>query len=247
MRYILILVLSANAAWGQMLDEKTTVLNEPNGAEKLFELAQGEKFYSFPEEEGWYKIRKIVYTAEGIVPGRSLPSGTILYNEEGEKIGQTMSEVKAQEADTLSRFRKEDRMVAVLEGYVFKTKIEDGSIPEPYLQKALFEKSYRDQKEMLQKLVNDFGFEEAEEFGSSLNARVLYEKHTSVKEDKNFRIILVYRGSTLYGIITHRHRVEAPKIKHKVEDDPYYMIYFFKPSDSQVEEMENMMYTYMPL
>lgn len=241
------MALLSNAAYAQMLDEKTVILNEPNGSEKLFELAQGQAFYNYPEEDGWYKMRKLAYTDYGVLPGAKIPGGTVLYNEEGQKIGKTLREITTVETDTLSAFRKNDRQVAVLEGYVFKTKIEKGSLPEKLLQKALFEKSYRDQKEMLQTLVKDFGFAETEEFGSSLNARVLYEKNTSVKEDKNFRLILVYRGSTLYGIITHRHRVDAPKIKHQVEDAPYYMIYFFKPSDSQLEEMENIMYSYMPL
>jgi len=235
-------VLIGNA---QTLDEKTSILAKKRGTQALFELHKGESLYSFAQDEGWYKIRKKVYLPQGVLTGQNIPAETPLLDANDQEIGRTLSNCEAVEIDTIEAFRRDPQIVAVLEGYVFKTKIEENSVPEEYLQQALNQKSYRDQKEMLAQMEVSFALQEAK--SKTLTARVLLPKNYALGEEQDFRLILLYRGSTLYGIISHQHRLEAPKVKLRVDDSPFHTLYFFKPSESQMKEVEDLLYSYLTL
>lgn len=246
---LFITLLSAIAIAGisnaQILEEKTAILDERRGDEKIFELHAGEKVYSYAEEDGWYKIRKVIYLEPGNLPGKTLPTGTELQNEDGRSIGKTLRDVELQESDTLDPFRGDDRLMGVVEGYVFKTKIEENSIPEKALQNALNEDDYRKKRQMLEDFTNQFDFEE-EDF-ENLTVRVLRETNKTIKEEKDFRMILVYRGSRMFAIITNGHEVTAPKTKAEKHDEPFHTTYFYNPTDDQKELMEEILYTYLAL
>ena len=241
---LITIALTAPAA-AQILEEKTAVVNERLGEQKLFELNTGEEVYSYADEDGWYKIRKVIYLEPGNLPGKTLPAGTELQDEDGRAIGKTLRDVELQESDTLDPFRGDDRLTGVVEGYVFKTKIEENSIPEKVLQSALNEDDYRKKRKMMEDLTEQFDFEE-EDF-DNLSVRVLREENKTISAEKDFRMILVYRGSRMYAVITNGHEVTAPKIKAEEHDRPFHTIYFYNPTDDQKELMEEILYTYLAL
>lgn len=237
------LLLLAN---GQMLDSETTVFDKIQG-EALFKINGGEYVYSFMPEGGWYKIRKEVYVDPvQVVDDKYIVQNAILRNEEGEQIGLTLAEVKMKEMVREKEFRSAEKIRAIVEGYVFKTKLEDMSRPEDKIAELLANKSRTLQISGFQDLFKRYGFEKRE-FGE-LTAYALREENKTLKEEKDFRVIVVFRGEMPYAVVTNDQAVEAQKIKAAWEDGSYKIIYFYKPTPAQEELLQDtILYTFLGL
>ncbi len=228
----------------QILEEKAQFSEKARGS-AIFELNAGEHIYTYEPEDGWYKARKKVFLKPADVADNRLSAGAAFYDEEGAKIGQALEALRLYDIDTLKGFRSDTRLCAVVQGYVFETKIEDGSIPEEEISKILALKNRSEQQERFAELweANDAESREFEGF----EAQVIYETDKVSSEQKDFRLIVVFRGSSPYTIITNDHTVEIEKIKEFVEDGDFKIYYFYKVSDSQKEVMEDIIYTFLAL
>ena len=246
MKILLLLLLALGSLSAQVLEEKTPILVKPRG-EALFSLERGESLYSYqPDEDGWYKVRKLAYLAPSALSGKTLSAGTVLYNKDEEKIGAILQPVKAEQIDTLEVFRGEDRPMVILEGYVFKTKIEDGSIPEQRVASILAMRNRNEQREAFAELWQEFDAEERE--FDRLIAQVIREKNRHIQEEQDFRLIVLFRGSSIYAIISKDHEIEVGKTKAQVSEGPFTIYYFYKPTDSQKKLVEEqILYTFLAL
>ena len=246
MKTLLLLLLALGSLSAQVLEEKTQILEKPRG-EALFSLERGESLYSYqPDEDGWYKVRKLAYLAPSALSGKTLSAGTVLYNKDEEKIGAILQPVKAEQIDTLEVFRGEDRPMVILEGYVFKTKIEDGSIPEQRVASILAMRNRNEQREAFAELWQEFDAEERE--FDRLIAQVIREKNRHIQEEQDFRLIVLFRGSSIYAIISNDHEIEVGKTKAQVSEGPFTIYYFYKPTDSQKKLVEEqILYTFLAL
>lgn len=246
MKTLLLLLLALGSLSAQVLEEKTQILEKPRG-EALFSLERGESLYSYqPDEDGWYKVRKLAYLAPSALSGKTLSAGTVLYNKDEEKIGAILQPVKAEQIDTLEVFRGEDRPMVILEGYVFKTKIEDGSIPEQRVASILAMRNRNEQREAFAELWQEFDAEERE--FDRLIAQVIREKNRHIQEEQDFRLIVLFRGSSIYAIISKDHEIEVGKTKAQVSEGPFTIYYFYKPTDSQKKLVEEqILYTFLAL
>lgn len=228
----------------QVLEEKAQFSDTKRGT-AVFELNAGEHIYTFEPDDGWYKARKKVYLKPADVSENRLSAGAIFYNQEGKKIGKSIEALKLYEVDTIEGFRSEPQIVAVVQGYIFETKLEDGSVPEEKLGQILALKNRTEQQSELEALWQD-NQAETREFGE-LTATVIYENNKVTSEEKDFRLIMVFRGSSPYALITNDHSVEIEKVKELWEDGSFKIYYFYKASASQKQSIEDMIYTFLAL
>lgn len=223
----------------QVTEEKATFSESARG-EKAFELKAGENFYTYEGEGGWYKARKEVYFTKADFSDKELSAGVKLLNKEGEAIGKSLVPLKLYEVDTIEAFRGEDSYRGIIQGYIFKTNIEERSIPEEEISEIFTLKNRNEQQERFQAL---WALHQAEEKSyGDLKAFVIRENNKSAAEEKDFRLIMVFRGSTSpYAVITNGHKVSAPKVKDEWEDGEFKIIYFYKATDKQREVMEDIL------
>jgi hypothetical protein len=249
MRYAfsIVAILVMNWGYSQLLEENTNVLTKIQG-DNLFSLNADEQVYTFEPDGGWYKIRKEVYVDPAFVTDKKyIAAATDLTNQEGEKIGSTLAEIKVVEGAIEKKYRGQERFKAIIEGYVFKTKIKDDSHPEERITKLLANKSRSQQTEGFKELFKDYGFEERE-FGE-FQAYAFREVNKTLADEKDFRVIVVYRGEgNVYAVITNSQTVGAPKVKSSWEDSSYKVIYMYKPTASQSEVIQDeILYTFIGL
>jgi hypothetical protein len=171
-------------------------------------------------------------------------AGSILRNAEGDEIGRVLSGLEPEAVDTVDPFRKDKRLVAILEAYVFKTKLARGSVPEDRVNQILAMRNRADQNQAWDELWEDFPSEEAEYPPFSVRVIRASEKHLTQEAD--FRLITVFRGSTLYALMTNNQELEPGRLKKTWTQAPFKILYFYNPTESQQELMEEILYTYLP-
>ncbi len=244
---VLALLGLAISAKSQIIEESVKVLSKPSG-EALFSLEAEEKVYSFAPEEGWYKIRKEVYVdPKNVVDDKYIIAGTTFFTKENVKIGSALVEIKVKEGEKVEAFRGNDRFRAIVEGYLFKTKFVDGSVPEERISEILAMRNRNEQVPSFKELFELYDFEERK--FEDLTAHVYREENKTLNEDKDFRVIMIFRGETSpYAVMTNDHEVTAPKIKHSWEEYDFKVIYFYKPTSTQEELVQDkILYTFLGL
>ncbi len=249
MKYIVATLITLFAITGnaQLIEETTKVLNKIQG-EPIFSLNADQSIFTFDPEDGWFKIRKEIYVDPALVADKKvISSGATLTDKEGNEVGATIEEVKVKEGEIVKGYRSKDRFRAIIEGYIFKTKIKDDTRPEDIITKLLAEKSRTVKEEGFTELFRSYGFEERT--FEDLTAFAYREQNKTLSEDKDFRVIVVFRGpGNPYAVITNNQTVTAEKLKTTWEDGSYKVIYFYKPTAAQAELIQDkILYTFMGL
>ena len=231
----------------QIIENDTKVMNKPSG-EVAFSLNADQKVYSYEPEDGWYKIRKEVYVNPNeVVDDKYLNAGVKFFDKDKQQIGEALAEIKIKEGERVKAFRGEDSYRAIVEGYVFKTKLKDGNVPEERISELLESKNRNEQVVGFQELFAEYNFEERK--FEDLTVHVMREENKTLNEDKDFRVMVIFRGETnAYAIVTNDHTVTAPKVKSTWEEYDFKIIYFYKPTSSQEELVQDtILYTFLGL
>lgn len=231
----------------QVLEENVRVLSKSQG-EARFTLNEGEKVYSYEPKSDWYKIRKEVWINLESADEESMEisEGVDLFNKDNEVIGKTLMSFRLKELERDKGYRGKERFKVIVEGWLFKTKFADSSIPEERIEEIMTMKMRSKQQDEFKKLFAFYGFKKRVFDG--FVTFVMFEENKTLDEEKDFRMIVIFRGeASVYGIITNDHTVTAPKIKFEMEDDPFRSIFFNKPTNNQKKLMEEIMYTFVAL
>ena len=253
MRYIFflipMLIVSSFNGYSQLIeDEATEVLDEVRG-KALFELDEEVEVYSFEPEDGWYRIRREVFVDPELMDEEGvIPKNTDLMDEDKKLIGRTLEDVKVLEGEEIRKQRGQRPYHGIIEGYVFKTKLKDDSAPEDWISKILENKNRTQQAAELEVLYDTYEFEERK--FDEFTVRVMREHHKTLNTEKDFRIMIVFRGETTpYAIISNDHsNVSAPKVKMTGGEEPFTILYMYKPPARQQELIEDtILYTYLAL
>ena len=155
--------------------------------------------------------------------------------------------ITVKEGEKVEAFRGNDRFKAIVEGYLFKTKFKDGSVPEERITELLALKNRNEQAEGFHELFETYSFEEKK--FEELTVHVYREENKTLSEDKDFRVIMIFRNETSpYAVMTNDHVVTALKIKHSWEEYDFKVIYFYKPTSTQEELVQDkILYIFMGL
>jgi len=237
--FVVIALLGSQFLSAQLTEEKAAFSEKPRG-EDSFELEVGQSFYSFEGDDGWYKARKEVYFNGDDFADKELLAGRKLRNKDGDVIGKSILPLKLYEIDTIEAFRGDDTYRGIIQAYIYKTNIEERSIPEEEISQIFELKNRNEQQERFTALWELHNAEERS-YGD-LNAFIIRESNRTSAEEKDFRLIMVFRGSTSpYAIITNGHSVSAPKVKDNWEDGDFKITYFYKATDKQRAVMDDIL------
>lgn len=250
MRFVLFAILTLSLSMGkaQLMEAETKIMDSPKG-EASFQLEANVEVYSYPSDGVWIKVsREAWIKKEDLIGDEFLAEDTELANKEGDKIGQTVAELKVTEKKLVEGFRGKDRYQIILTGYVYGSKFKEGTVPEKRVSELLAIKNKSKQNEGFDQLYDALKFEKREYEGFTVYA--LYENHKSLEEEKDYRLFIVYRGTTMIvGVFTHNgHVVTAPKIKDSFEDGEQKGIYILKlPAKQKAFVEEDIRYDFLAL
>lgn len=239
------LVIAGYAGSAQVLEEEASFADKARGKE-LFTLNKGQSLYTYEPEDGWYKARKLVFVKAKDIGDKKLSVGADFYDEEEQKIGKALEALRLYELDTVEVFRGDPRYKAVIEGWVFKTKLEEGSIPEQELSRILAIKNRTEQGRYFEELWENTEAERRE--FDEFVAYAIKEVNKTTQEVQDFRLVMIFRGeSTPYAVISNDHQINVPKVKDRWEDGDFTIQYLFKPSSGQKETIEEILFTFLAL
>lgn len=242
------LTLSLTIGKAQIMEAKTKIMDSPKG-EASFELEANVEVYSYPADGVWVKIsREAWIPKQDLIGDEFLAEDTELQDKEGEKIGQTIAELKVTEKKLVEGFRGKDRYQIIISGYVYASKFKDGSIAEKRVTELLAVKNKTKQKVGFNNMFDALKFEKREY--DEFTVYALYENHKSLDEEKDYRMFIVYRGSSMVvGVFTNNgHTVTAPKIKDSFEEDEQKGIYILKlPAKQKFLVEEEIRYDFLAL
>jgi hypothetical protein len=241
----LLLIVVSYSATAQILEEDAAFADKARGKE-LFTLKRGQAIYTYQPDDGWYKARKLVFIKAEDISEKRLRAGADLYDLDEQKIGQAQEALRLFELDTVEVFRGDSRYKAVIEGWVFKTKLEERSIPEQELGRILALKNRTEQGLYFEELWEATGAERRE--FSEFVAYAIKEVNKTSQEEQDFRLVMIFRGETTpYAVISNAHEITVPKVKDRWEDGDFTVQYLFKPSSSQKETIEEILFTFLAL
>lgn len=250
MRLILIslLFLSITICQAQLMEEKTQIMDARKG-NPSFELEANVQVYAYPTDGVWNKIsREAWINKEDLIGEEFLAEDTELQNKEGEVIGKIIAELKVDDKNLVEGFRGKDRYQIIITGFVYASKFKDNTMPEKRVTEILAIKNKSKQKVAFEELFDQLKFEEKEYDG--FTAFGLREENKSIDEEKDYRMIIIFRGgSMVIGVFTNNgHTVTAPKIKDTFEDGEQKGIYLMKlPAKQKTMVEEEIRYDFISL
>lgn len=245
---ILIAMLTIGSVHAQMINANTEVFHSDDKSKVAFKVNKALEVYSQPKDKsGWFTVRMIVLVEKASVSEDDLlASESFLFDLDGEKIGATVEELTLLEKAKAQGRKNKNKWMAVVEGQVFKTKFVRGTVPEMTLEniftsgkKGMMARQiddYIDEHRLIREDVGEFSF------------YPIYRENHSLKRDKDFKILLVYKkGGSFYGIVTHDFALDisAKTIK---EDDPIYMYFpVMKANDRDLNEIFELVFEFIAL
>ena len=250
MKFVLALTLCFIASFGnaQLMEEKTQIMDS-KGGKASFELEADVKVYSYPSTGVWYKIsREAWIPKDQLIADEYLAEDTELFDKEGELIGKTIAEIKLSEKKLVEGFRGKDRYQIIISGFVYGSKFKDLSSPEKRVTEILAIKNKTKQKEAFEAIFELLDFEKKEYDG--FTAYGLREDHKSLNEEKDYRMLVIFRGSSMVIAVfsNNGHSVSAPKIKDSFEDGKEKGIYILKlPAKQKALVEEEIRYDFLAL
>lgn len=227
--------------------EKSTVFKEAPRGKDLFQLEGGLEVYTEASgTEGWYRATRLVYLPlQTLQADQTIPAGQSFLNLAGDKIGEALKPLKALAIDTIKGFRSDDRVKVLVEGFLFKTDLADGSMLEQVVGEILALRNRKEQQERWEQVFRDYGAEE--DHFEPFDAFAIRKQHASLREPDDFRMIVIFRGSSIYAVMSKDHTVPIEKTKMTEQIEDIRILYFYKPSDAQREVIEEIMFTYLAL
>lgn len=234
------LVVSVAALQGQKVKKEAELYTKP-GVRVLFTIPEGTEVYTGPMTENWYPASIEVMVRRTEMNGHRIAQGASIFigGKEVGKMPQQWDVTEVAEAGG----RNKDKFRVIIEGYLFKTKIDESTKPEAALEKVIARKG--NIMASLSEWVSEFKPEK--HVLPNGTVYVLRDKNKSLAGD-GIRILLFLKGDNrLTSVVTRHHPLNA-RFKHVQTEEPYiYHFHFGKPSATDWEEIEGLVMTFSPL
>lgn len=244
-KFFLLLGLGAGISLNAQLIEGPekvldTILGQPR-----FELKDSLLVYTYAPVEDWYRLSVVVLVKDEDLSDKTITSGAELFDEEGKPVGTMLAETEALETKKVDKRAYRKKTFVRLEGWLYRTKFHRNSIPEQRLASVLNARKKTGQNQAIEEMLETNGFSKHEYDDYLLWVRT--EENLSLESEKDFRMILVYRGSSLFCVITNRQEFEPGKYKDLKTEGPYTFTYFQRAPDKIHEQIRDLMYNHVAL
>ncbi|KAB2805415.1 hypothetical protein [Phaeocystidibacter luteus] len=214
----------------------------------LFSLVDSTFIYTEMEEPLWYKgSKRVVFNIDDMNADSTLKPGAKLFDSDLNEIGEIIRTTEVKEVFDLGGFRRGDYRTGILEGYVSSFEFHAGSRPENALMDAM-NNTRGNAGRLIVPVIEEFPFENESVNGYNVFVLRDYDQHNSEYNEYPFRILIVMRGSSsLICIITQTEMIESSSAKETSEDFGRNFTWFQRKNDRLAEDMESLMYKFLPI
>lgn len=244
---LLLALCFTGLANAQMIDGKTDVLSKARGEKVLFTLADSSFIYTYPPENGWFKISVAALVDESVlIDEEKVLANATLYNLKGLEIGKTEEDVIVEDWKEGKGRAQKGKVRIVLTGYVFNTKIKRGTYPEDEIEKILLIKNREDQTDAFNEFYEKFGFVRRDVGGYRIYILFNYER--PFDEENSFRMMVFLKdGSRFIGIGSNGREIKLKKEKDKIEDQELKLFLAARIPDKDEAVLRDLMINYIAI
>lgn len=243
--FILILgVFSQLPTFAQYIKQTGEIVDEVDG-NPLFTLEDRTFVYSEKSEALWFHIsKKVAFKMSDLSADSTLSHGAILYDQDLEEIGRVKSEVKVIQVTGMNGIRRSDYRWGIVKGYCSTFDTYTNSRPEDAITDALEGRGQHAQ--LLSEVMANYPWESDNSSNYSISV-LRNEDENNFNENPPYRIILVWRGSTLMAIISPKEYIRGNKSKSesKIVEDTQFATWFQRPNDRLIAEIESIVFNYL--
>jgi len=250
--WILILSAMSQSLSAQRLHAWSTITMNDKQA---FSLKDSSAIHAIKTPDG-YLVQRRVWVLASEVHQETLDSGSTLYDQDLKPVGQTWMDLvfeDAKEGGSHRSMRK--HRSGLLTGHVTSSSFIIQTNPEREFERLLTQKRRGPLDELLNAYLAQHGFISVplrdmplELKGRGMLAHVLTYKHRSNTDEQPFKMIIITRGSSfIQGVIHHDQVLTMPKVKHQSSTIYGELQLFAKPTDKQLEALEELAYRFIPL
>ncbi|MFN4298897.1 MAG: hypothetical protein ACK4EX_04090 [Thermaurantimonas sp.] len=234
-----LLVLSLSA-YSQKVKKEAELYTKP-GVRVLFTIPEGTEVYTGPLTENWYPTSIEIMVRRAEMSGHRIAQGASIFIG-GKEVGTMPQQWDVTEVAEAGGKHK-DKFRVIIQGYLFKTKIDDGTKPETALEKVIAKKG--NITASLSEWISEFRPEK--QILPNGTVYILRDKNKSLAGD-GIRILLFLKGDNrLTAVVTNNHPLNA-RFKHVQTEEPFiYHFPFGKPSSGDWEEIEGLVMKFSPL
>lgn len=235
-----ILLFTGYLSYAQKVKKDAELYSKP-GVRVLFTIPEGTEVYTGPMMDNWYKTSIEVMIRKTEMSGHRIAQGASVYIGRKE-IGTMPQQWDVTEVVEASG-RDKDKYRVIIEGYLFKTKIDESTKPETSLEKVISKRGNLNAG--IAGWISEFKPEK--HVLPQGTVYVLRDKNKSLKGD-GIRFLIYMKGDNrFHSVVTFDHPLNA-RFKHVQIDEPFiYHFPFGKPSASDWEEIEGLVIKFSPL
>ena len=248
MKYFLTTLLFVTSFWtyAQFTKANADIRNAADGA-TIAVLRDSIKVALSPQENGWYPMAVKVITLKSNVSSDSiLTANAELLDPEKNVIGKTSDEIKVEMISAEGRGMHK-YYVVLIKGYLKSYKIDYSSIPEVGLEKILNQKSVAGRQEQLESFYKTMGFEKYRIEGTDFVVWAYLDKAGSLHEPMYRTLVIMRSETTVYAIISRHDQMTLEKLKDQKSDHTGNYFFFQRPPANTMKEIENIVYSFIPL
>jgi hypothetical protein len=244
---LLLLLFHINAG-AQVLSSRAKMVSLQDKDKVMINLSSPLSAFSQPTgTPGWFLVRVVVMVEKTSVNEDDvLMKGSNIYNQNGENVGVTASNITVIETSKAQGRSNRDKWLVVLEGKAFKTQFERGSVPELELEQLFLS----GKRGMMGRMVDDFISENrlTREDRGDYSFYPIYKSNYTLSSKEDFKLLIVYKkGGSFYGIVTNGFQMEIPT-KSTYEDDPLFFYFpVMKASESDFNDIYDMVFDFIAL
>lgn len=237
---VLLYIFSLHTGIAQKVKKEAELYTKP-GVRVLFTIPEGTEVYTGPMTDNWYPASIEVMVRRAEMSGHRIAQGASVFIG-GKEVGVMPQQWDVTEVVEAGG-RHKDKYRVIIEGYLFKTKIDESTKPESALDKVIAKKG--NITAGIADWVSEFKPEK--HVLPSGTVYVLRDKNKTLAGE-DIRVLLFLKGDNrLTAVVTQNHPLSA-RFKHIQTEEPFiYHFPFGKPSAGDWTEIENIVLKFSPL
>ncbi|GCD78840.1 hypothetical protein [Schleiferia thermophila] len=237
---IAIALFSIELSQAQKVKKNAELYTKP-GVRVLFIIPEGTEVYTGPMTDNWYPVSIEVMIRKAEMSGHRIAQGASVFIG-GKEVGIMPQQWDVPEIIEATG-RHKDKYRVIIEGYLFKTKVDETTKPETEIEKII------NRKGNIQAALTDWiaAFKPEKHILPQGTVYIVRDHNRSLKGDR-IRMLLFLKGDNkLTAVVTDSHPLTA-RFRHIQYEEPF--IYHFplgKPSPNDWKEIEEIVLKFTPL
>lgn len=238
--YISIALLTLQLCLAQKVKKNAELYTKP-GVRVLFTIPEGTEVYTGPLTDNWYPTSLEVMIRKTEMNGHRIAQGASVF------LGSKEIGVMPQQWDVTEVIeaggRHKDKYRVIIEGYLFKTKVDESTKPETEIEKIINRKG-----NLNAALANWVAaFKPEKHLLPQGTVYIIRDHNRSLKGDRIRLLLFLKADNKLTAVVTDSHPLTA-RFRHIHREEPFiYHFPFGKPTPNDFQEIEEIVLRFTPL